>query len=68
MFKGMGCSICLGTTDILLDEIKGKTVEVVKNLPEITPLNLIEMEENSPRKSCALLSLQAVLSALKEVE
>ena len=33
-FIGMGCSICLGTADILMDEIKGKEMNEIKNLPE----------------------------------
>jgi nitrogen fixation NifU-like protein len=67
-FTGMGCSICLGTTDILLDIIKGKSVKEIKQFSKNLPLELIEMDGDSPRKTCALLSIQAVFASLKGVE
>lgn len=67
-YNGMGCSICLATADILLDEVKGKSIEDVKNINEQKVLELIGMENDSSRKRCAMLSLEAVKNSLDSVE
>ncbi|MCK9368787.1 iron-sulfur cluster assembly scaffold protein [Candidatus Dojkabacteria bacterium] len=67
-YTGMGCSICLGSTDILIGDVKGKRVEDILKLTENHTLGLIEMDGYSPRKICAILGFQAVISALKDVK
>lgn len=65
-FKGFGCSICLACGSLVTDNIKGKSIENILKLGENYPLSLIDMEESSPRKSCAILSMKAVLEAINK--
>ncbi|MCC7289688.1 iron-sulfur cluster assembly scaffold protein [bacterium] len=67
-FNGTGCSICIASTDLLLDSIKNKKTNEVLNLPNSYIFNLIGMESESARWRCATLGLEAVKSALHSVK
>ena len=67
-YKGSGCSICLATTDIVIDSILGKTVKEVLKLDELYPLSLNGMNGDSPRKRCSTLGFEAIKSALISVQ
>lgn len=67
-YNGNGCSICLASADILIDKIKGKEIKDILTLKESDILENIGMTEESSRKRCATLSLEAVFNAINGVE
>jgi len=59
-FQGKGCAISLASTDILLDHIKNKSINYIKNLNEKDLLKFLEVEISHARMNCALLALNAL--------
>lgn len=59
-FIGEGCAISLASADILLDNIKNKSVSEIKNLTERDLLKFLEVEITPARMNCALLALNAL--------
>ena len=68
LYNGSGCSICLATADILIENILNKDITDVKKITQSQLFELIGMDENSGRKRCASLSLEAIIDALNNVE
>ncbi len=67
-YNGTGCSICLATTDLIIDSCLGKSIDEVLKLDEQTPLSLIGMNVDSARKRCATLGIEAIKNSLIDVE
>ena len=67
-FKGSGCSISKVSTDLLLDKIKGKSINDVKNLKNEDILNLLGIDISAMRLKCALLSLVAIKKGINNYQ
>ncbi|MBI2543440.1 MAG: SUF system NifU family Fe-S cluster assembly protein [Candidatus Aenigmarchaeota archaeon] len=59
-FQGQGCAISLASVDILIDAIKGKTVDQIKNFRQEDFLKLLGIEISPLRLKCALLGLKVL--------
>lgn len=59
-----GCAISTASVSILSREIKGKTVEDVRDLKEDWMLNQLGIEVSPMRMKCAMLGLETVKDAL----
>jgi nitrogen fixation NifU-like protein len=64
VFSGHGCAISLASADLLLDAIRGKTLEEVKKLNKQDVLDLLGIELSPVRLKCALLPLKVVKAAV----
>ena len=53
---------------MLTEEIKGKTLEEIKNLKTEDIVNMLGIEIGPVRTKCAVLSLVAVKQGIKEFE
>lgn len=67
-YNGNGCSICLASADILIDNIQGKEIKEILALKKEDVLKNIGLTEESSRKRCAILPLEAVIKAINGVE
>ena len=64
-FNGVGCVISIAMASLLTEEIKGKSLEEIK---EINPEKIIKslgVELNPIRAKCAMISLTALQKAIK---
>lgn len=59
-FSGRGCAISQASADMLLDEIKGKSLDEVQHLDKQAILDLIGIPLTPARLKCALLSLKVL--------
>jgi nitrogen fixation protein NifU and related proteins len=64
VFSGHGCAISLASADLLLESIRGKTLEEVKLLTKQNVLDLLGIELSPVRLKCALLPLKVVKAAV----
>ena len=64
VFSGHGCAISQASADLLLDAIRGKTLEEVKKLNKQDVLDLLGIELSPVRLKCALLPLKVVKAAV----
>ncbi len=64
-YKGSGCAVSMAGMSMLSEKLKGMTVKQVDALPNSFILELLGMEEKSPRLKCALLSLEAARRAVR---
>jgi nitrogen fixation NifU-like protein len=64
VFSGHGCAISQASADLLLDAIRGKTLEDVKKLNKKDVLDLLGIELSPVRLKCALLPLKVVKAAV----
>lgn len=67
-YKGSGCSICFGSTELVIDRILQKNVEEILKMNEDLPLEIIGMEKDSPRRRCGTLGFEAIKNSLIVVE
>ncbi|MDP6548330.1 MAG: SUF system NifU family Fe-S cluster assembly protein [Candidatus Woesearchaeota archaeon] len=67
-FTGTGCAISQAAASMLIEEIKGKTLEEIKNLKTEDIVNMLGIEIGPVRTKCAVLSLVAVKQGIKEFE
>lgn len=67
-FKGKGCIITTAAADILLDEIKGKTLEEVNKMTREQMLEFLGIELTTSRVKCAMLPLITIKKAIIEKE
>ncbi len=68
VFDGHGCAISLASTDLLLEEIRGKTLDEVKALTKQDVLNLLGIELSPVRLKCALLPLKILKAAVYQLK
>ncbi len=65
-FKGVGCTISKASTDLLLDMIRGKTLEEAQELKNEEVITLLKIKLSPMRIKCALLGLVALKKGIKE--
>ena len=64
VFSGHGCAISQASADLLLDAIRGKTLDEVKKLNKKDVLDLLGIELSPVRLKCALLPLKVLKAAV----
>ncbi|MEK6835552.1 MAG: Fe-S cluster assembly sulfur transfer protein SufU [Nanoarchaeota archaeon] len=67
-FQGKGCAISLASTDILLENIKDKSIEEIKNLSNQDVIDLLGIQISGIRLKCVILPLIALKNGVKEYE
>ena len=63
-FQGQGCAISLSSVDILIDLVKNKNIEEIKNLSVENFLRTLGIELSPLRLKCALLGLKTLKTAV----
>ena len=59
-FSGQGCAISQASADLLLDEVRGKTLDEARHLDKQFVLDLIGIPLTPARLKCALLPLKTL--------
>jgi nitrogen fixation NifU-like protein len=67
-FKGAACSVSIISSDLLLDHVKGKTIEEVKNITKEDLMDLVDINLTTSRVKCATLVLVALHEAISKLE
>jgi nitrogen fixation NifU-like protein len=67
-FSGKGCAISQAAASILTEEIKGKTLDEVKQFDKQKMLDLLGIEVSAMRLKCALLALKVVKAGIYGVK
>lgn len=67
-FDGSGCVISMGTSSILTDFLKGKSLEQIEAFDKKKLLELIAIDPGPVRMHCATLSLRAIKKAVFKYE
>jgi nitrogen fixation NifU-like protein len=67
-FEGPACAVSIASSSLLTEEVKGKSLDFVKNLKKEDVLDLLGVELTSSRIKCAILSLETIKEAVKEYE
>ncbi len=68
LFSGDGCLLSQVSASLLAKNLEGKNLEKVKKLDTDDILNLIGITPTPARMKCALLSLDVLKEALKQVQ
>lgn len=63
-FRGQGCAISQSSVDILIDLVKNKTIQEVKDLTQEDFLKILGIELSPLRLKCALLGLKVLKTAV----
>ncbi|MBI2545475.1 MAG: SUF system NifU family Fe-S cluster assembly protein [Candidatus Aenigmarchaeota archaeon] len=63
-FQGQGCAISQSSTDILIDGMKGKKTDDVKNISSEDFIKKLNIELSPLRLKCALLGLKTLKTAV----
>jgi nitrogen fixation NifU-like protein len=63
-FEGSGCVISMGTSNILVGFLKGKTLAEIENLDKNKLIEIINIDPGPVRMHCATLSLRAIRKAV----
>jgi len=63
-FQGQGCAISLSSVDVLIDLVKNKNIQEVKNLTTEGFLKVLGIELSPLRLKCALLGLKTLKTAV----
>ena len=64
-FQAKGCAISLASTDILLEHLKGKSINEIKKLNDKDIIKLLGVKLTLTRMNCATLSLNALKNKIK---
>ena len=67
-FEGSGCVISMGSAEMLLDSLKGKSLSDIESMKREDLLKIINIDPGPVRMHCATLSLRAVKKAVLEYE
>ena len=67
-FEGSACSVSIISSDILLDYVKGKTIEEAKKITKEELLKMIDLNLTTSRVKCATLVLIALQNAINKVD
>ena len=63
-----GCIISMGSADLLLESIKGKSLKEIEKIGKKELFEIIGIEPGPARLHCATLSLRALKKAVFEFE
>jgi nitrogen fixation protein NifU and related proteins len=63
-FQGQGCAINQASVDILIDLVKNKTIQEVKDITQEKFLKVLGIELSPLRLKCALLGLKTLKMAV----
>lgn len=63
-FRGKGCAISRASASLLTEKLKGKRIELIKNMDEKTVKELLGFDLGLTRLKCAFLPLAALKKAL----
>lgn len=66
-FQGIGCAISQASSSLLTEKIKNMSIENIKNLNKDDVLEMLHIPISPVRLKCALLSLDALKGALRNV-
>ena|SRR3989344_2770443 len=66
-FSGQGCAISQASASLLTDKIKGCSINELKKFSKREVLKLLKIPISPARLNCALLPLDAINGALKNV-
>lgn len=67
-FKGTGCAISLAAMSMLSEKLVGMKVNDAGEIDKQVVLDLLGMDEKTPRLKCAVLGIEAVKRAIEEGE
>lgn len=67
-FEGKGCVISLAAASMLMAEVEGKSLEVVKKMDRQTMLALLGIPLTAMRVKCAMLALRTLEKAIQRYE
>ena len=65
-FQGSGCALSIATISILSEELKGKSIEYIKELKYEDLTSLIGITPSAARSKCVLTGLEALREAIKK--
>jgi nitrogen fixation NifU-like protein len=63
-YQVKGCAICVASSSILSEELRGKTVPEILKLSPVQVLRILKIKPTPTRAGCALLAFQAIKQAL----
>jgi nitrogen fixation NifU-like protein len=66
-FESQGCAISKASASLFTEEIKGKSLEEIRNISQKDVLELLEVALTPARTKCALLIYKTLMSGLKSV-
>lgn len=64
-FTGASCAVSTASASLTTEEIKGKTIEEIKNISKNDILDILGVELTTSRIKCATLILEALQKAVK---
>ena len=67
-FRGRGCAISQSAMSMLSEDIKGKSLEEIKNIKREDIVRMLGIEIGAVRTKCATLGLVAVRNGINEFE
>lgn len=65
-FKGIGCAICIASSSMLTEKIKGMKIEEAEKMSVDNILKMLGIELLPNRMKCAMLPLEVLQAAIKE--
>ncbi len=63
-FEGIGCVLCLASTSLVTEKLKGRNIEEVKKLGENFVFKTLGFEPLPARVKCTTLGLETIREAL----
>ena len=67
-FDGAGCVISMGSADVLIEALRGKTLTEIEKFGKKELLELISIDPGPVRMHCATLALRAIKKAVLSYE
>lgn len=67
-FKGSGCAISIAGSSMVTEKLVGMKLKDIESLTHAFALDLLGMQEKSPRLKCAVLGLEAAKRAVRKEE
>jgi len=67
-FNGEGCAVCIASTSLLTEFVKGKNLDQCKNLSYSDIKSLLGVELSPSRIKCASIGLEALKLAIKNID
>lgn len=67
-FEGVGCAISQASASMLTDKVKGMTFAELELITPGTVYDMLGISVSPARSKCALLSYEALVGALKEIQ